>query len=436
MTDSLLVNIIYCCCNALRVYAIFIFLSLFFRREKGFRMLEFVCFAGYFLINSAAYLLWANPLINLADNIILTLLLTLLYKARWGTRVLATIVVFTVSIIVESIVAALFSFAPNIFESSVVIVITSLLLYAVAFNIKSHTDMKEDPVVSFFQLVFISLISAISIFMALVLTADRLRSSNAFITASLALLLLMNFIVIYLYDSIKDRAKQIRTKELLNQQNNLYIKQYETIFQSQRNIRILYHDMRNHMAAIQGLLQEGSRQEVIDYIQESYKTLTISSSLVNSGNVAIDSVINNKAQEAESFGIALDCQIKVPPELNIAPFDLSAILFNLLDNAINAVKQLPKDTRHTIAVSLEFDREALYIHIKNPFSGDILLEGGRIKTRHQDAANHGYGLESVRKTVAKYNGEMEVNYKNNLFAVDVLVFNIAPVTGRKLSVVS
>lgn len=436
MTDSLLVNIIYCCCNALRVYAIFIFLSLFFRREKGFKMLEFACFAGYFLINSAAYLMWANPLINLADNILLTLLLTFLYKARWGTRVLATIVVFTVSIIVESIVAALFSFAPNIFESSVVIVITSLLLYAVAFNIKSRTDMKEDPVVSFFQLVFISLISAISIFMALVLTADRLRNSNAFITASLALLLLMNFIVIYLYDSIKDRAKQVRDKELLNQQNNLYIKQYETIFQSQRNIRILYHDMRNHMAAIQGLIQEGSRQEVIDYIQESYKMLTISSSLVNSGNVAIDSVINNKAQEAESFGIALDCQIKVPAELNIASFDLSAILFNLLDNAINAVKQLPNDTRHTITVSLEFDREALYIHVKNPFSGDILFEGGRIKTRHHDAANHGYGLESVRKTVAKYNGEMEINYENNLFAVDVLVFNIAPVTGRKLLVVS
>ena len=426
MRDSVLANVIYCCCNALRVYAVFIFLSLFFRREKGFKIREFLCFFGYFLINSAAHLIWRNPCINLADNLVGLLLLTLLYRARWATRVLAAVVAFTVSMMIETIVTTLFSLAPNIFESSVVIVISSLLLYAVAFNLKSHTDMKEDTVVSCFQIVFISLISVISIFMAMVLTSAPLRNNNAFIAASLALLLFVNFIAIYLYDGIKDRTEQIRTKELLHQQNNLYIKQYETIFQSQRSIRVLCHDMRNHMAAIQGLLLEGSKQEALDYIRESYNLLNVGSRSVDSGNVAIDSVINSKAQEAESLGIALDCRIKVPPELNIAPFDLSAILFNFLDNAIDAVKQLPNDTPHTIAVSLELDREALYIHVQNPFNGDILCEGGRIKTRHQDAANHGYGLESVRKTVEKYNGVLDIRYRGSLFTVDALIFNVAP----------
>ena len=190
--------------------------------------------------------------------------------------------------------------------------------------------------------------------------------------------------------------------------------------------------MRNHMAAIQALLQEGSRQEVIDYIQECYKMLGAGSRLINSGNVAIDSVINSKAQEAEALGIAFDCRVKAPPELNIAPFDLSAILFNLLDNAIDAVGQLPENTPRTIAVSLEFDREALYINVKNPFGGEILFESGRIKTRHHDAANHGYGLESVRKTVEKYNGAMEIDYQQHLFAVNVLMFNVAPAVGLRL----
>lgn len=133
--------------------------------------------------------------------------------------------------------------------------------------------------------------------------------------------------------------------------------------------------------------------------------------------------ISSKVQEADQLGILIDYRIKVPPELNIAPFDIGAILINLMDNAINAVKNLDSPSANAIFLSLSYECGVLYITLQNQYSGELAYNNGRITTTHIDSKNHGYGLWSVQKAAEKYSGAVEIKSQNNCFIVDVLLYD-------------
>lgn len=420
-SDNILIAVIYLCCNALRIYSIYLLMTVFFRREKGFYWVETALYIGFYLVNSIAQLVWGSPIINLLDNIIFIFAITFLYQSGYGKKIMSTAIIFSVSIIVEIVVTALFDFQPQGIESSIAIVISCLLYFIIAYVIKGHMDTKRDVTVSIFQTIAISVVALSSIFLAVVLTLNEIKNNHYYVTIAIVLLVAINFLVVYLYDVVRDRTERVRSEELLKLQNNVYIKQYNAIFESQRSLRRYRHDMKGHMISLQTLLKSREYEEAKSYIQNCYDILCSSENKVNSGNIVIDSIINSKYQEANNCGVSILCDIKVPEYLNIASFDLSAILYNLLENAMGAVLEMEHD--RVIELIIELDRGILYISIKNRYTGEIVYQGGKIVTKSSDLLNHGYGLESIRTAINKYDGNMRIKHDEGLFEVMIMLYN-------------
>lgn len=131
---------------------------------------------------------------------------------------------------------------------------------------------------------------------------------------------------------------------------------------------------------------------------------------------------NYKMHEAQKRGIEVDMNLSIPEKLNIKPFDLSIVLGNLLDNAIEAASKLEKGK--VIKASVELDRNILYISISNPFDGKLLYKAGKLKTTNKEKENHGFGLSSVKKAIAKYNGTINIRHTDRMFYADVLIYNL------------
>lgn len=427
LSDKIIMTVLLICCNALRIHAVFTFISIFFKERS--KIFSYIAYLGYLFFNSLVVLIWGNPILNLLSNFIFIFLETIIYQAKWRTRIFVTLIVFSVSTITENIIAALFKFDLNIFSSIITVFISSVILFSMVTYVNSHMNSENQKVTSIFHAFIICSISAITIFVVMIMTLPDLQDSHFWIGIGMILLLLLNFLTIYLYDSIRDRAKQIQDKELLKQQNILYIKQYDTIYQNQKHIRLLRHDMKGHISTIKKLLETGNADEALNHINNMYDFLLINKDSIDSGNITIDSILNTKIQEASSNGIQIKSTIKVPSHLNIVSFDLSAILVNLLDNAITAVKKLNNKSNNSISISLELDRGILYIRISNPYNGDLMFEkNGIIKTTHHDVHHHGFGLESVNKTVERYDGCFHLKQDGSIFTVNVLLYNIPPIT--------
>ncbi len=210
-------------------------------------------------------------------------------------------------------------------------------------------------------------------------------------------------------------------KNLLKQQNNAYIKQLNIINQSQENIKIIRHDIKKHMLALQTLVEKDKNDAALQYLQNTFHLINNVNEYAKSGNAELDSILNYKIYEAKTKNIDVTLDLHIPEKLNVQSFDLVVILGNLLDNAIEATSKLQGEKK--IGTFIELERNVLYVSVINPFYGKLHYGLNKLKTTHKDVENHGFGLESVKKAIEKYNGTLNIKHSDNNFCVDVLIYN-------------
>ena len=140
---------------------------------------------------------------------------------------------------------------------------------------------------------------------------------------------------------------------------------------------------------------------------------------IKSGNAVIDSMLNYKISEAVRRGIEVEYEVEIPEKLLMEDFDLTCILGNLLDNAVEAAE---KTEEKFIGLKLKYrEKGVLFFKIQNTFSGDLIVADDTLMTTKEDRAGHGFGLISVRKSIQKYDGIMRIRREGNIFGITVLL---------------
>jgi sensor histidine kinase regulating citrate/malate metabolism len=100
--------------------------------------------------------------------------------------------------------------------------------------------------------------------------------------------------------------------------------------------------------------------------------------------------------------------------------DLSALFGNALDNAIESVSKIADPEKRLIHLSVARQRQFLRIRIENCYEGELLYENGDFLTTKADKQHHGFGLKSMKETVAKYNGSVAVEAQDGWFELRIL----------------
>ena len=101
-------------------------------------------------------------------------------------------------------------------------------------------------------------------------------------------------------------------------------------------------------------------------------------------------------------------------------FDLCIIFGNLLDNAIEAcskMNNIPKE----IFIKVRMQHDIIYIYVKNTSYKYPKKIDGKFITSKKNKEYHGIGIESVRKSVEKYNGHLDFDYDNNMFRTTIII---------------
>ena len=199
------------------------------------------------------------------------------------------------------------------------------------------------------------------------------------------------------------------------------------------NIKMVKHDMKNHMAILQNLLNKWQRSgdnisdEINQYFEEFHNTVEQLDNQVHTGNLVSDVVINSKFQYAkkEINDIRLDAsEFLINNE--ISAFDIGIILSNGLDNAIEACKNLREvkpNANVYILIKSFWKGKMLFIEIENSFCGVIKMdiEGDLPQSTKQDNDIHGIGLKNIRNCAKKYNGDIDCIVQENRFILSVMV---------------
>ncbi|HHW70301.1 MAG TPA: GHKL domain-containing protein [Clostridiales bacterium] len=429
MLELSLYDYIYIISNIFSTFIIFKFMCIFFDRTDVNKKIEFISYIGYFILISIIYLKFNEPIITMISNILMFFALSFNYRATIKIRSIAIILIYTILMGVESIVFLLMRLLSSKFGNSIStegfliisLISTKIISYVVVLiagalrNIKTGFNISN---LNWFAVFFIPLGT---LFIIYTIISDSIYSEEN-VLISVIILFSINILVFYLYDELANEYREKIESELLRRQNNYYLKQFEVMEKSQENIKMLLHDIGNHIVVLQALIENNDKEKALDYIKKLTDSFEYKYEYAKTGNIDVDSILNYKIQEAKDRGIDVDLKLKIPEYMNISSFDISIILGNLLDNAIEATSML--ESNRKIDIDLDFDRNVLFISISNTFDGKVIYENNKFQTRHKDKENRGIGLDNVQKVVNKYMGEMEIYHTENTFYVDIMMYNI------------
>lgn len=190
-------------------------------------------------------------------------------------------------------------------------------------------------------------------------------------------------------------------------------------------IRRLQHDMKSHLIALLGMVQEKDTKSAAAYIcsllDESMEYGD--GEAAHCGNVVVDSLVNYRAALAKKEGISFNADIVLPSDLPFQNIHLAAVFGNLLENAMDACSQI-KDGERRINVEASYTKEILVITVCNSCVGkqNLNRDGGHFKTTKSDTENHGLGLWSVEQAAGVYHGQVETEYEDGIFRATVIMY--------------
>ena len=120
--------------------------------------------------------------------------------------------------------------------------------------------------------------------------------------------------------------KKIYNKRIAAYQNELMDKHYEEVENMYRQVRGWRHDYRNHIQALKALMKLGKYDEVDAYLDNLGLDLNTVDTVLKTGNVMADAILNSKISLAKSHDISVDATASIPVELNISDIDLCVII--------------------------------------------------------------------------------------------------------------
>ncbi len=213
-------------------------------------------------------------------------------------------------------------------------------------------------------------------------------------------------------------ADRLLEKRVAAYQDDLIEKHFEEVQSIYAKMRGWRHDYHNHIQALLALVGDDERTR--DYLWKLNKDLTEVDTVVKTGNVTVDAILNSKLTLIKSKDIPVDAVAKVPDDLKISEIDLCAIIGNLLDNAIEAVLPLPPEARF-IRIYIGMLKSQLYISVTN----STAVEPRKISGKYVSTKGEGRGVGLMRvDSIARRNGGT-VNRQNEsgVFATEVLLNN-------------
>lgn len=181
-------------------------------------------------------------------------------------------------------------------------------------------------------------------------------------------------------------------------------------------IRTLRHDMRHYLTTAVELISEGRIEEARAYIENIiHEKVDRTAYGVDTGDVVIDAVVNNRIAICLREGIEMKCMIDSRMK-GIDHTDMSVLLSNMLDNAIRGCEGTSEPG---IELIIGNRKSFTYIIVKNSIAESVLSKNPDLVTDQEDKSAHGFGIMSIHKVAEKYNGSVEFSEKENLFIAEI-----------------
>ena len=363
---------------------------------------------------------WADPIYPLLVHLPLFLLLVFYYKYRWLPALVSILTAYLccqfsnwAGILAFSICGLDWVYyLTRIFTTCAVFFLLSRHLCQTTALLLSKSD-RDLYILGAMPLVYYLFDYVTTKFSTLLYSGSKVVVE--FLAFSMCLSYVIFLLVYFQEYELKNRAEQYG--QLTAMQLSSLRSEIEQARISERRLRILRHDTRHHLSAIESLIRQQHPEKALDYIREinQHYDDTILHSFCS--NELLNSVLSIYSARFAEQDITFDAEIEAPEKLPCSEMTFCAILSNVLENAMHAVqKQSGQDRRVYLSI---FERSGHLLMLeKNPTDTPPVFSDGIPVTARE---GHGIGVQSVIYYVEQEHGQYQFYLDGRDFTVRILL---------------
>jgi len=303
-------------------------------------------------------------------------------------------------------------------------VLSKLLFFMVAYfaskiRKKHESDLESIPILLALSVVPLSSIIFLHILVYWAISSQVSNVTTTWLIIGTALLLLSNIIVFFIYEMTRRTHIRFTLLQLEKQREEISTEYYELLLEKHESYKILIHDIKRHLHAIQKMAAEAEQPDIQQYTTALCGEFDLNSVITYSGSKYVDVIINRYAFDCKMLDISLETDVRGVSMDFMSDMDITALLDNLLENAIEAAVQSRK--KQIYLTFYEQNDNFIVIKTQNSCDQKPLEKNGDILSTKLDGQTHGIGLKSIHRIVAKYNGNVEWQYYANTSNFEMII---------------
>lgn len=396
---------------------LFFFDSVFGRAaRKPQRIVHFIVFAsvgtvylsvdmGWWAASALALLL----IYSLADS----------YRVELKNKLMYTVLYAVLMSLVSSLSLFIFytlnsdefrDFEPTSFSASTkTLLLSCTLMFIVIQLIRLISKRRTYPLKPSHYLLFL-FVPVFSIYLVNMLAA--FSEKNLHFLISVIGLLLLNVLVVYMFDTMMEKFQIQQENFQLQRQMDYQDANYEKTVHSFKSIKRIIHDTNQQFLYIEECIKRGDSTSALEHIRVTLNKVEDAYHRVNTGHLVIDALVTNALNIGEANGIRIDTQLSLDsPQLNLDRYDLCVVLGNMLDNALEASKKVKIAEDRYIRIRIRSDNSALSVQIINHTEHEVI----RLLSQKPNREFHGIGLTNISRICDKYGGHMAIETGSKTF---------------------
>lgn len=404
------------------IFAIYLFscyFDIFFTRRKK-RILAGI---GYMVFVIWQFVLSSVSILPVYINISITIIVTFIsvmfiYEGGKWNKCIFTLAFNAIWMMIETLsgyVLSIYCMQFINFQIYEILgsVISKLLFLILIFSLKrvfSSNGITEFSAKYSVMLILIP-IGSIYVMNEIFLFSYKINSNRAYFHSAVAaiILLCLNVLIFYIYVKLTDDLQLRRMTSVYEQQLELCERHQQEREISMLQLRDAKHNMKNNLVSILAYAEQEKYEKIIEFVNEIMEESGMAlSAISNSGNIVIDSLLGYWHLVAKRKGIDFLVNVSIPMKMSFKGADICLILGNLLENAVEAAEKV-RENKY-IKIKMKYDKSNLLIFLINSYQGQLIkMKDKSLKSTKSDVGNHGVGLPSVYRAVAKYHGTVTID---------------------------
>lgn len=211
-------------------------------------------------------------------------------------------------------------------------------------------------------------------------------------------------------------------RELRLEQENHVLRieeqRYRQLQETMRESRKQRHDFRQHLRLISELAAADRLEELRAYLRDYVRSVG-DEPIWLSLNPVVNALAAYYHRAAVEDSVSIEWSLDLPAELPFSKIDFCIVFGNLIENALNAVREFPAERREIKVSAGRIGNGMIGLSVTNP--AEARSGSGLDSTALGGGRESGIGLISVASSVNRLGGTMTIENEAGTYAVFVMI---------------